>query len=80
MRRIAGKERELRAAIRAAGQPDEAAVQELLDEIARQTPNYRLMLSNIQMLVQMEAPGGSSPEVLWNPPKSSGASPTATSP
>ncbi len=61
MRRIAGKERELRAAIRAAGEPDDSAVQELLDEIARQTPNYRLMLSNIQMLVQLEAPGGDPP-------------------
>lgn len=61
MRRIAGKERELRAAIRAAGGPDESAVQELLDEIARQTPNYRLMLSNIQVLVQLEAPGGDPP-------------------
>ena len=56
LRRIAGKERELRAAIRAAGGPEDAAVQELLDEIARQTPNFRLMLSNIQVLVQLEAP------------------------
>ena len=52
-----GKERELRAAIRAAGETDDSAVQELLDEIARQTPNFRLMLSNIQVLVQLEAPG-----------------------
>ena len=58
LRRIAGKERELRAAIRAAGETDDLAVQELLDEIARQTPNFRLMLSNIQVLVQLEAPGG----------------------
>lgn len=58
MRRIAGKERELRAAIRAAGGPEDPAVQELMDEIARQTPNFRLMLSNIQVLVQLEAPGG----------------------
>ena len=57
LRRIAGKERELRAAIRAAGETDDSAVQELLDEIARQTPNFRLMLSNIQLLVQLEAPG-----------------------
>ena len=56
LRRIAGKERELRAAMRAAGGPENAAVQELLDEIARQTPNFRLMLSNIQVLVQLEAP------------------------
>lgn len=61
LRRIAGKERELRAAIRAAGRPDDPAVQELMDEIARQTPNFRLMLSNIQVLVQLEAPGGAPP-------------------
>ena len=61
MRRIAGKERELRAAMRAADGPDNPAVQELLDEIARQTPNFRLMLSNIQVLVQLEAPGGGPP-------------------
>ena len=61
LRRIAGKERELRAAIRAAGGPDDTGVQELLDEIARQTPNFRLMLSNIQVLVQLEAPGDQSP-------------------
>lgn len=61
LRRIAGKERELRAAIRAAGGPDDPAVQELMDEIARQTPNFRLMLSNIQVLVQLEAPGGAPP-------------------
>ena len=61
LRRIAGKERELRAAMRAAGGPEDPAVQELLDEIARQTPNFRLMLSNIQVLVQLEAPGGTPP-------------------
>ncbi len=61
LRRIAGKERELRAAMRAAGGPEDPSVQELLDEIARQTPNFRLMLSNIQVLVQLEAPGGRPP-------------------
>ena len=61
LRRIAGKERELRAAIRAAGGPEDPAVLELMDEIARQTPNFRLMLSNIQVLVQLEAPGGLPP-------------------
>ena len=43
--------------MRAAGGPDDPSVMELLDEIARQTPNFRLMLSNIQVLVQLEAPG-----------------------
>ena len=57
LRRIAGRERELRAAIRASGDPPDPEVMELLDEIERQAVNYRLMLSNIQVLVQSEAPG-----------------------
>ena len=58
LRRIAGKERELRVAMRTSGEPSASEVLELLDEIERQTLNYRLMLSNIQVLVQLEAPGG----------------------
>lgn len=57
LRRIAGRERELRAAIRVSGDPPDPEVMELLDEIERQAVNYRLMLSNIQVLVQSEAPG-----------------------
>ena len=56
LRRIAGKQRELQAALQASGEPPNPAVQELLDEIARQTPNFRLMLSNIEVLIQLEAP------------------------
>jgi len=56
LRRILGKERELRAVIRAAGAVDEPSVKELLDEIERQAPNFRLMISNIRVLVQLEAP------------------------
>ena len=67
MRRIAGKERELRAALRAAGGADNPEVQELLDEIERQVPNFRLMLSNIQVLVQLESPGGPPPAAPVEP-------------
>ena len=67
MRRIAGKERELRAALRAAGGADNPEVQELLDEIGRQVPNFRLMLSNIRVLVQLEAPGGPPPAAPVEP-------------
>ena len=67
LRRIAGKERELRAALRAAGGTDNPEVQELLDEIGRQVPNFRLMLSNIQVLVQLEAPGGPPPAAPVEP-------------
>ena len=57
LRRITGRQRELRAALRASGQPADADTMDLLDEIERQAVNYRLMLSNIQVLVQSEAPG-----------------------
>lgn len=67
LRRIAGKERELRAALRAAGGPDNPEVRELLDEIERQVPNFRLMLSNIQALVRLESPGGPLPAAPVEP-------------
>ena len=57
LRRITGRQRELRAALRASGQAADPEVMSLLDEIERQAVNYRLMLSNIQVLVQSEAPG-----------------------
>lgn len=56
LRSILGKERESRALLQASGAAVEPAVSELLDEIERQTPNFRLMLSNIRVLVQLEAP------------------------
>lgn len=56
LRRILGKERELRAVIRAAGSADESGVKDLLDEIERQAPSFRLMISNIRVLVDLEAP------------------------
>ena len=59
LRRITGRQRELRAAFRASGEDTDPEVMELLDEIERQAVNYRLMLSNIQVLVQSEAPGES---------------------
>lgn len=68
LRRIAGKQREVQAALEAAGEQFNPTVQELMDEIARQTPNFRLMLSNIEVLVQLEAPG--------DPPSSSPVEPS----
>ena len=56
LRRIAGKERELRAILQASRESVNPVVRDLLDEIERQTPNFRLMLSNIQVLVQLESP------------------------
>ena len=59
-RRILGKERELSALLRASDDGITPSVKELLDEIERQAPNFRLMMSNIRVLVQLEAPEISS--------------------
>ena len=68
LRRILGKERELRAYLRASdngtnGHANNHAnsheIAELLDEIEMQAPNFRLMMSNIRVLIQLESPDGS---------------------
>lgn len=60
LRRILGKERELRAFLRASDDGENSAeVVELLDEIEMQAPNFRLMMSNIRVLIQLEAPDAS---------------------
>ena len=55
LNRIVGKERELRAALEARSGGIDPAVADLLDEIERQGPNFRLMMSNLQVLIQLEA-------------------------
>ncbi len=57
LRRILGKERELRALLASSSAGVSSEVKELLDEIEGQAPNFRLMMSNIQVLVQLEMPG-----------------------
>ena len=59
LRRILGKERELRAVLRSAGAVDGPEVKELLDEIERQAPSFRLMIANVRVLVQLESPQAS---------------------
>lgn len=59
LRRILGKERELRAFLRASEDDNSVEVAELLDEIEMQAPNFRLMMSNIRVLIQLEAPDAS---------------------
>ena len=54
MRRIYGKERALEAILRASGHQPIGAVTELMEEIERQVPNYRLMLQNVQAMVNLE--------------------------
>ena len=56
LRRILGSERELRVALKSPGPGSAQAIEELLDEIERQAPKFRLMMSNIRVLVELEAP------------------------
>jgi signal transduction histidine kinase len=56
LRRILGEARELHAILRGSDTPTDPAVIKLLDEVERQGPNFRLMMSNIQVLVQLEDP------------------------
>lgn len=62
IRRILGKEREVRARLAEARNPVDPAVRELLDEIEQQAPSFRLMVANIQVLVQLEDEGA-NPQV-----------------
>lgn len=56
LRRILGKEREIRELLQSGAAAAPAAMRELLDEIEEQTPSFRLMLSNIQVLIELETP------------------------
>ena len=56
LRRILGKERELRLLLQSSESELYPEVKGLLDEIESQTPSFRLMMSNIQVMVQLEAP------------------------
>jgi len=56
LRRILGKEREVRSTIDLSDRETYRGVVELLDEIEGQAPNFRLMMSNVQVLIQMETP------------------------
>ena len=56
LRRILGKEREIRELLQLAGAEIPPSVRELLDEIEEQTPSFRLMMSNIQVLIELETP------------------------
>ena len=56
MRRILGKCREVRGVLAATGDDVAIVVHELLDEIEEQAPSFRLMMSNIQMMINLETP------------------------
>lgn len=54
MRRIYGKKRDLDVIIKTTGHEPIGAVTELIEEIEHQVPNYRLMLQNVQAMVNLE--------------------------
>jgi signal transduction histidine kinase len=54
LRRILGKQREVRALLHETGEPTPRMVTELLDEIEQQAPNFRLMIENVRVLVDLE--------------------------
>ena len=56
LRRILGKEREIRELLQDTDAAIPPSVRELLDEIEEQTPSFRLMMSNIQVLIELETP------------------------
>ena len=54
LRRILGKQREARALLNETGEVSPHMVAELLDEIENQAPNFRLMIENVRVLVDLE--------------------------
>ena len=56
MRRILGKCREARGVLAATGEDVSVVIHELLDEIEEQAPSFRLMMANIQVLINLETP------------------------
>jgi signal transduction histidine kinase len=54
LRRILGKQREARAVLNETGEVTPNMVAELLDEIENQAPNFRLMIENVRVLVDLE--------------------------
>jgi signal transduction histidine kinase len=54
LRRILGKQREARALLNETGEVTPHMVVELLDEIENQAPNFRLMIENVRVLVDLE--------------------------
>jgi len=54
LRRILGKQREVRVLLNETGEKTPRMVTELLDEIEQQAPNFRLMIENVRVLVDLE--------------------------
>ena len=56
MRRILGKCREVRGVLASTGEDVSIVVHELLDEIEEQAPSFRLMMANMQVMINLETP------------------------
>lgn len=56
MRRILGKCREVRGVLATTGEDVSIVVHELLDEIEEQAPSFRLMMANMQVMINLETP------------------------
>lgn len=56
MRRILGKCREVRGVLATTGEDVSIVVHELLDEIEEQAPSFRLMMGNMQLMINLETP------------------------
>ena len=56
MRRILGKCREVRGVLATTGEEVSIVVRELLDEIEEQAPSFRLMMANMQVMINLETP------------------------
>lgn len=56
MRRILGKCREVRGVLAATGEDVSVVIHELLDEIEEQAPSFRLMMANMQVMINLETP------------------------
>ncbi len=54
MRRILGKCREVRGVLASTGEDVSIVVHELLDEIEEQAPSFRLMMANMQVMINLE--------------------------
>lgn len=56
MRRILGKCREVRGVLASTGEDVSIVVHELLNEIEEQAPSFRLMMANMQVMINLETP------------------------
>ena len=68
MRRILGKCREARGVLAATGEDVSVVIHELLDEIEEQAPSFRLMMANIQVMINLETPDAAVERYPVEPP------------